>query len=60
MPYVTESTKVNAILPVTVHEAAALTKFLSVYEKVMISLKCYDRKVTINFRIALKRKKMSY
>ena len=34
MPYVTEATKVNIILPVTVHEAEALSKFLSVYEKV--------------------------
>jgi len=33
MPYVTESTKVNAILPVTVTEANALTKFLNTYEK---------------------------
>ena len=34
MPYVTEATKVNIILPVTVHEAEALSKFLAVYEKV--------------------------
>ena len=39
MPYVTESTKVNAILPVTIPEAAALTKFLNIYEKVNISQK---------------------
>lgn len=35
MPYVTEATKVNIILPVTVHEAEALSKFLAVYEKVL-------------------------
>ena len=34
MPYVTEATKVNIILPVTVHEADSLSKFLAVYEKV--------------------------
>ena len=34
MPYVTESTKVNIILPVTVQEADSLTKFLGIYEKV--------------------------
>ena len=34
MPYVTDATKVNAILPVTVGEADALTKFLFYYEKV--------------------------
>ena len=36
MPYVTEATKVNIILPVTVHEAEALSKFLAVYEKVRL------------------------
>lgn len=36
MPYVTEATKVNIILPVTVHEAEALSKFLAVYEKVWL------------------------
>ena len=38
MPYVTDSTKVNAILPVTVTEAQALTKFLNSFEKVKINL----------------------
>ena len=39
MPYVTESTKVNIILPVTVQEAGSLTKFLAIYEKVRKSPK---------------------
>ena len=38
MPYVTDATKVNAILPVTVGEADALTKFLFYYEKVQLGL----------------------
>jgi hypothetical protein len=39
MPYVTEATKVNIILPVTVHEAEALSKFLAVYEKNCLATK---------------------
>ena len=34
MPYVTEATKVNIILPVTVDQANALSAFLDSYEKV--------------------------
>ena len=41
MPYVTESTKVNIILPVTVQEAGSLTKFLAIYEKVRKSPKFF-------------------
>ena len=50
MPYVTESTKVNIILPVTVQEAGSLTKFLAIYEKVkkpliFVSLKMINNDV---------------
>ena len=38
MPYVTETTKINMILPVSVDEAEALKIFLDKFEKVSLSL----------------------
>jgi len=37
MPYVTETTKINMILPVSVDEAEALKVFLDKFEKVSLS-----------------------
>ena len=37
MPYVTETTKINMILPVSVDEAEALKIFLDKFEKVSLS-----------------------
>ena len=71
MPYVTEATKVNIILPVTVHEAEALSKFLAVYEKVWLvfmmfsiflnsSLNLWYPCNQLFFRIVWLQKKMFY
>ena len=60
MPYVTEATKVNIILPVTVHEAEALSKFLAVYEKVLFKFHPCHPSDGLFFRIAWQQKKMFY